>query len=100
MPSVDIRIGASYITSKIEREMFRENWEAAAEERLMRELTFLLQKERSTIIEKDDFVEKRIDLYVASPEIFWKIVREEAEKIARMYLHERQTISHRKGIML
>jgi len=83
MPAVDIRIGASYLTSKQERDAMPDRWEAIAEESLMRNLAFLLQREKAEMITKeDDYVEKRIDLYVASPKIFWKIVREEAEKIA------------------
>ena len=31
-------------------------------------------------------LEKRIDLYVASPEVFWKTVRQEAEKIAEVFM--------------
>ena len=32
-----------------------------------------------------DMIEKRVDLYVASPELFWKIVNKEAERIARNF---------------
>ena len=81
----DIRIGAYYCTSKREYAYDPERWEAYAERKLMDEISFLLSRERSKKIDTDTMVEKRIDLYVASPEMFWKIVKEEAEKIARSF---------------
>jgi hypothetical protein len=86
MPTEDIRIGAVFCTSRREYAADPRRWDAYAEERLMKEISFLLQRERSEMIEKDNRVEKRIDLYVASPDVFWRIVREEAEKIAMRFI--------------
>ncbi|MFA5158841.1 MAG: hypothetical protein WC451_06720 [Patescibacteria group bacterium] len=80
-----IRVGAAYCTSKREYIVDPKRWEIFAEERLMKEISFLLARERSQRIDLDDRVERRIDLYVASPDTFWRIVREEAEKIARQF---------------
>jgi hypothetical protein len=82
----EIRIGASYRTSMKEYAADPERWEHFAEERLREQIAHLLQKERSEIIKTPEMVEKRVELYVASTEMFWKIVNKEAEKIAaRLY---------------
>ena len=78
----DIRMGASYCTSLYEYESDQRRWEHYAEVSLRMQIVNLIQIERSEVIRTDNRVEKRIDMYVASPELFWKTVRIEAEKIA------------------
>lgn len=88
MSTEDIRIGGSICTSKYEYANDPDGWERFAEGRLIKEMSFLLARERAEKIVTDDRVEKRIDLYVASPDVFWRIVREEAEKIALQFMHK------------
>lgn len=77
----DIRIAANFCTSRIEYDDNPERWEVFAEESLRTKIAHILQRDRSETIKIGDMVEKRLELYVATPDVFWKIVREEAEKI-------------------
>ena len=86
MQPEDIRIGASFCTSRSEYMADPDRWEHFADERLIKQVSFLLARERAEKIETDGRVEKRIDLYVASPDVFWKIVKDEAEKIAMRFI--------------
>lgn len=81
-----IRIGAKYCTSRLEYEHDPERWEVFAEKYLREKIADSLQYEMGEKLESDNIVEKRIDLYVASPEVFWKTVRQEAEKIAEVFM--------------
>jgi len=84
----NIHVFASVHTSRHEYLFDQMQWENWAEERLIKEVAFLIQKEHSQKIEEAGMVEKRIDLYVATPEVFWNIVNREAEKIAIQFMHK------------
>jgi hypothetical protein len=86
MPTESIRIFASTCASSREYLADPDRWERYAEEDLMRQLSFLIQRERAETIQTEDRYEKRVDLYVATPDVFWKIINEEAEKIAMRYM--------------
>ena len=86
MTTEDIRICASFCASKREYMEDPGRWDAYAEDHLMKHIAFLLQKEHSELIMTEDRAERRIDLYAASPELFWKIVNQEAEKIAMRFM--------------
>lgn len=82
----DIRIEVSFCTSRREYVDDPGRWDAYAEEHLMKHISFLLQKACSELIITEDRAERRIDLYVVPPEEFWKIVNQEAEKIAMRFM--------------
>lgn len=82
----EIRFGARFCTSKYEQLDNPERWNQVAEEYLRIELAHYLQKYRSETIITDNSAEKRLEIYAASPDLFWKIVRKEAEKIALRYM--------------
>jgi len=88
MPAEEIQLSASEFVSKFEYDYDKERWERFAAERLVNHISFLIQKNKSKLIVSDDMVERRIELYVASPETFWKIVREEAEKITMRFMSQ------------
>lgn len=88
MPIINIRIGATYCTSKYEYNHDHKRWEYFANENLIEQLSSLLSVEHAEIIDKENMIEKRIDLYVASPEVFWRIVKEEAEKIVTRFMNK------------
>jgi hypothetical protein len=85
----DIRIGAHVTASKREYLSDPARWEHYAENMLRQQLADLLQRERSEKTVTDNMVEKRLDLYVAPPDVFWRIVQSEAEKIAFRFSKER-----------
>ena len=86
MTSEDIHIGASFCTSKHEYDASPDRWECFAAERLTKQVSYLLSVDHAEKIVTEARVEKRIDLYVASPDVFWKIVKDEAEKIAMRFM--------------
>ena len=86
MTPKDIRIGAVICTSNYEYLQNPDAWERKADECLAKELSYMLARERSDKVITEGRVEKRIDLYVASPDVFWKIVRDEAERIAIQFM--------------
>jgi len=86
MPSVDIRLSAYVCSSIKEYEEYPERWENMAEEELTNKIALSLARDRAETVKTSDMYEKRVDLYVATPDIFWKIVNEEAEKIAMKYI--------------
>lgn len=86
MKPQDIRVGANMCTSKFEYDRDPARWEHYAEIELRERIAHFIQKEQSEKIVTDNMVEKRIDLYVASPDVFWNIVQKEAEKIAFKFI--------------
>ena len=82
----DIRVGFKIITSRCEYDRDPAMWEHYAEDDLNHQLVQFIQRNKSEKTITDDFVEKRLDLYVATPEVFWGIVKEEAEKIAMQFM--------------
>lgn len=88
MKPEDIRIGARYCTSREEYLNNPDRWEAIAEESLRNEIAYLLQKDRAEMTKTELMMEKRVDLYVAKPDVFWGIVKQEAEKIALRFMHK------------
>jgi len=82
----EIQITANLVTSIHEYMANPESWEQYADSHLIREVSYLLVKERTEKIITDDMVEKRINLYVAPPDVFWEIVNCEAQKIATRYM--------------
>lgn len=82
MPAEDIRFGALVCTSKFQYNENPDRWEHIANEELCDEVAHGIIHYRAKTEFYDDRVEKRIDLYIATPDMFWKIVKEEAEKIA------------------
>ena len=82
----DIRVYAYECTSIEEYEENPARWEYIAEENLTRNIAFTIQRERAETIKTKDRYEKRVDLYVATPDVFWKIVNKEAERIAIRFM--------------
>jgi len=81
-----IHFCATVCASKEEYLVDTERWERYSRERLIKDMSFYLQREKAITTHTDNMVEKKLDVYVASPDMFWRIVREEAMEIARKYM--------------
>jgi hypothetical protein len=81
----EIRMGARFCTSKEEYLNNPDRWMHMAEDQLRMKMAYEIQKEKGKIIETDNMIEKRLDLYVATPDTFWGIVRQEAMRIATQF---------------
>lgn len=90
----EIRFTAVFCTSKSEYLKYQNRWEIMAEDHLRQQMAHALQREKAKTISTDDMIEKRLEVYCASPETFWKIVKQEAEIIARQF---RITNEDKKG---
>ena len=62
------------------------SWERFATRELTQHAAHFLAEQHAETLQHSDRVERRMDLYVATPDIFWKIVREESEKIATRFM--------------
>ena len=82
MKPEDIHIGAMVRISKREYEDDPKLWDSRIETRLIDKVAARLTRDRCETITTNNMIEKSVDLYVASPEVFWKIVEEEARRIA------------------
>ena len=82
----DIRVAASFRVSRHEYDYDVSRFAAFAATDLRLKIADYIQNERAETIITDDMVEKRLDLYVASPDVFWKIVRKEAEKLMFQFM--------------
>lgn len=79
-----IRFEARVTVSRIRYDKNPGYIHAHAEEDVRRYLTEYLLKQKSEVIKTPDMMEIRLALYVATPAEFWKIVRQEAERIQRL----------------
>jgi hypothetical protein len=86
MGAEEIRLIYSHCTSAKEYQHDNKRWEHEAERRLREYTAHTIQRDKSELIVREDMVERRLEVYVATPEVFWRIVREEAEKIAFRFL--------------
>lgn len=78
-------------TSAIEYRGDPERWNAWAENHLRQNMAQLLIDEKSEFIRHTDgydsgYVERLLDLYIATPKEFWAIVNRKAEEIAMRFL--------------
>lgn len=85
MNPFDIRFYACSTMSKLEHDYSPDRAEEKARREMAERISEVLMKARATKGVNQDFVEWRIDLYIATPEQFWEIVQQEARKIAQMY---------------
>jgi hypothetical protein len=87
----DIRLYAYESTSILEYGDNPGKWELRAEDKLTDRIAFLLQRDKAETIKTEDRYEKRVDLYVATPDVFWKIINEEAERIAMRFIGRKKS---------
>ena len=83
--SSNIKFGSSINFSIKEFERDPDRCKHMANTRLREEVAHFIQKEKGELIEHHDYFEKRLELYVATPEEFWEIVNREAEERAFRY---------------
>lgn len=81
-----IRVGAYCETSIHNYKDNPERWLYESERKIVEELSHIIEKEKSKLTFTDDMVQKRLDLYVATPDIFWRIVNQEAMKLAHHFM--------------
>lgn len=82
----EIRFTQQSTISKAEYLDCPERFIAMIEGKMRENLTHFIQHEKIKTISNDFMIEKRLDIYAASPERFWEIVQREAEKIALRYM--------------
>ena len=83
----DIRFGAIVCTSRCEYNSNPYRWKHYAEHRIREEMAHYIMEEKSEMEIEKERVEMRLDLYVATPDVFWKIVNKEAEKLAMRFMN-------------
>jgi hypothetical protein len=81
----DFHIAVTIRTSKSEYLSNPERWDSYAEDNLRDKIAQQLVVKKSVKREYEDMVERVLDVYVASPDVFWKLIRQEAERIALSY---------------
>lgn len=77
-----IRFGAAFACSSREYHYDPERFDKVASERLRLDLAEFIKSEKSETVKVGMRVEKRLEVYAATPKEFWEIVNREAEKIA------------------
>ncbi len=82
----EIRFGFFCETSIYNYKDNPEKWLYESERQIVEGLSNIIEKEKSKITFTDDMARKRLDLYVATPETFWKIVNQEAMKLAHHFM--------------
>ncbi len=82
MKDKNMRCAACYSVSKIEYADDQERHDYMAKEILRKDLSNLIQKDKTKRFERDHHIEFRLELYVATPEEFWEIVEQRALEIA------------------
>lgn len=78
----DMRVSHVFRMSRAEFDAAPERFTQMSENRMREAIAHFIQHEKGKQTFDDHYVEKRIDLYVASPSEFWAIVHREAEEIA------------------
>jgi len=86
MKPEDIHLTASIRTSKLEYTYNPDRWNNLVDNKLRLNIADEIMHCKLKIIEIEDMIEKRLDVYVATPDVFWQIVREEAEKIVYHFM--------------
>jgi len=81
-----IHFGARWTISKIEYNSDPVGMEYRIDGKLRDIITNFIVINKAGLIVTDNRVEKRVDLYIAEPDVFWKIVNEEARKIAFYFM--------------
>ena len=81
-----IHLSFSCTTSKVEYNSDPIRWEHFATRELTQHAAHFLAEQHAETIRHEERVERRMDLYVATPDIFWKHVEDEAKKIAMRFM--------------
>lgn len=77
-----IRVAQAFRMSRMEFDACPERFTHMSAQRMREQIATFIQHEKCEDTFNDHYVERRLDLYVASPTEFWEIVHREAEEIA------------------
>jgi hypothetical protein len=78
----DLRVAHVFRISRMEFDADPSRIAAMSERRMREAIAHFIQNERVETKFDDHFIEKRIDLYVATPQQFWELIHQEAQQIA------------------
>ena len=83
----EIRFGTQHTISMAEYRDEPGRFNHMIETRMREELAHFIQNAKVETTETEYMIEKRLELYAATPDVFWEIVHKEAEKIAQRYMN-------------
>ena len=86
--------------STVEYEQDKGAFKAAYQQEMREGLAHHIQHARVDLNVTKDFIEAKLDLYVATPEEFWALVNFQAERIANRYSRTIDSTGHARTVEL
>jgi len=81
----DICVHLAYCVSRDEYDHNPNLVEAIALDHIREKIASFISSEKTQKVINDDYCELRLDVYVATPQEFWRIVQAEAERIVYLF---------------